>query len=203
MVEGLAHGLGRDFVELDAVDRNLGVLDDFGHVPGDGLALPVRVGGQIDAAGLAGGLFQFGHDLLLALDDLIVGGEAVFFVHAEGLGGQVADMAHGGLNGKGFAEKFFDGLHLGGRLDDDQLFCHGRRAIAIRLPHGKGRGAGNSGGPGPKKRDFRSVQKPFMLAAKHSFSTISDHNGSENLRRRRGRRSRRNLPAAPPEASPL
>ena len=138
--QGLAHGPGRDFVELDAANGRVGVLEELGDVPGDGLSLAVGVRGQIDLAGVGGGLLELGNHLLFAWYDLIVGGEILILVHTEILGRQIPHMSHRGFHGIGIAEEFLDGLYLGRRLDDNKVLSHGRRAIAT--PPGQGKGCG-------------------------------------------------------------
>jgi hypothetical protein len=47
-------------------------------------------------------------------------------------------VADGGLHEKILPEKLADGLHLGGRLNDDQILWHDGSRIPTRRPHGKG-----------------------------------------------------------------
>ena len=91
------------------------------QVPGDGLSLPVRVGGQIDAAALFGRLLQVADHVLLALDGLIVGGKAALDVHAQLALGQVPHMAHGCLYFIARSQVFSNGLGLGRGLYDHQV----------------------------------------------------------------------------------
>ena len=52
-------------------------------MPGNGLALPVRVGGEVDFFAFIGRLLQLGNGLFLALDGLVVGFKVVVLqVHA-------------------------------------------------------------------------------------------------------------------------
>jgi hypothetical protein len=97
VLQGLAHGPRGDLVELDAAYGLALVLDELGHVPGDGLALAVGVRREVDVVGLGRGAGQPLHDLFLAADDAVFGLEGVL-VHAKGLGRQVAHVAHGGLH---------------------------------------------------------------------------------------------------------
>lgn len=55
MFQSFFHRAGSDFVELDAFDIFGLVADNLGDVPGDGLALAVGVGRQIDGVGFGGG----------------------------------------------------------------------------------------------------------------------------------------------------
>ncbi len=59
--------------------------------------------------------------LLIALDDLILHGEAMVGVHRPLLGYQIADMTVGGHHVKIRAQILFDGFGLGRRFDDDQI----------------------------------------------------------------------------------
>ena len=122
--QGVAHRARGDFVELDAADLLVLVLDEFGHMPGDGLPFAVRVGREVDLFGLGGGGFQLGHHFLLAVDDFVHGFEVVVLVNAEIAGGQVAHVADACFHIVLVAEKLLDGLHLGGRLNDDKVFAH-------------------------------------------------------------------------------
>ena len=113
ILKGGLHGARRDFVELDALDILGLILDDLGNVPGNGLTFAVRVRGEENGVRLGGGILKILHDLFLALDDLILGGEVAGLIHADGARRQVADMADAGLHHILAAQKFLDGLHLG------------------------------------------------------------------------------------------
>ena len=95
-------------------------------MPRDGLSLAVRVGSEVDGVHLGGRFAQSLHDLFLALNDFVVRGEIVGFIHADAALGQVPDVAHAGLHQIAGAQKFLDGLHLGGRFDDNETFAHVR-----------------------------------------------------------------------------
>jgi hypothetical protein len=112
--QGLFDRLGRDLVELDALEVGVGPFDDFGHVPGDGLALAVGVRGQVYGIGRLGCGFEFADDLGLAGDDLILRREVVLLVHAEGLGGQIPHVPHGRFHFVTAAQKLLDGFYFGG-----------------------------------------------------------------------------------------
>ncbi len=98
MGEGLLHGLLGDFVEGDAMDglgllfaaaASVGVAAQlFGKVRGDGFAFAVGIGREIDGVGGAGQLFEVGDHLLLAGDDLVLGGEIIVDIDAETLAGR-------------------------------------------------------------------------------------------------------------------
>ncbi len=124
VLQGLMHRAGGDLVELNAADVLVLALDELGHVPANGLPLAIRVRGEVDAIGGLGGLAQPADDVLLALDDLVARFVAVLLVQAHVALGQVAHVAHGGFHGVILAQELADGLHLGGRLNDDEVFWH-------------------------------------------------------------------------------
>ena len=154
-VTPLAHGPldGRpgDLVEDHALDRD-GGGQDLEQVPGDGLALAVLVGGQVDLAGLLDQLLQLGHLGLLLGRDHVERLEAVVHVDAQaaprlvlvggrdlvGSPGQVPDVADGGLDHVVGPEQAGDRLGLGRRFHDDQRLCPGPGAR--RLPRGRALG---------------------------------------------------------------
>ncbi len=113
MFQGILHCAGGDFVELDPLDIPGFILDHLRDVPGNGLALTIRVGREIDRISPGRGLLKIMDDFFLALDGLVARREIVFLIHADFLGGQVADMPHAGLHHVFAAQKFLDGLHLG------------------------------------------------------------------------------------------
>ena len=71
------HGVPGDLLEQHPVHRHLGV-DLVGDVPGDRLALAVRVGGEIDGGGGLGGLLQLGEGLRLSFNGDVLGLEPAF-----------------------------------------------------------------------------------------------------------------------------
>ena len=113
MGDGFPHHLFGNLVEGDPVGLVVGYVQKLLQVPGDGLPLPVRVGGQKDAFTLFRGLFQLVDDLFLALDGLIVRLKIACHVHAQLALGQVPHMAHGGLYLIARAQIFSDGFCLG------------------------------------------------------------------------------------------
>ena len=126
---------GGDLVELDAVDtagcRSPAPVD-FAHVPGYGLALAVGVGGQVDGLGGLHALAQVLDGLALVAGHDVLGREAVLGVDAQGGLGQVADVAHAGLDGEVAPQIFFDGPGLGRRLDYYQVGGAARYRCAAR-----------------------------------------------------------------------
>ena len=93
--DGVVDHLLGDLVEGHPVGLVVRDAQHLLQVPGDGLALPVGVGGEEHFLTLLGGFFQLVNDLFLALDGLVVQFKAVLHVHAQLALGQVAHMAHG------------------------------------------------------------------------------------------------------------
>ena len=125
-------------------------LDLFGDVPGDGLALAIRVGGQKDLGGSFGRSLDLGDDLLLRVDDHVGRPEIVLEVDADGRLGQILDVTHRSLHLETMAQVFLDRAGLGRRFDDDQ----GAAAFARRGPFLL-RGASACSASGGLGRDFR------------------------------------------------
>ena len=109
-----------DAMDLDALQRPAPV-QFLGNVPGDRLALAVRVGRKIEPLGA---LERVG-DILDALVgprvDLPGHGEAFVGFHRSVLGRQVAHVAVAGQYPIVLAEVLVDGLGLGRRFDDDDV----------------------------------------------------------------------------------
>ena len=121
----LLHGIARDLAELDPKDRlaawNTGGLGD---MPGDRLALAIRVGREIDCVSGPDRFLQRRDDLFFAFGYLIHRHEAAVDIHAQVALGQIAHMAHGRFDAIAGAEIFLNRLRLGGRLNDHELVCH-------------------------------------------------------------------------------
>jgi hypothetical protein len=110
-------GLGK-LVEQHPMVAVHGTAQLLGYVKGDGLALPVGVGGQVYILGLARSLLELLDHLFLALDDLVFRIEVLVQVHPQAVGRKIHDMPHRGLDLKILAQVFFYGPRLGGRLYD-------------------------------------------------------------------------------------
>jgi len=133
VVGGALDGLLGDLVEDHPLDRDLG-LERLDEVPRDGLALAVLIRGQVELVGVLEGPLEFGDLLALVGIDDVVGLEVVLDVDAElperpllhvrrhlARGGDVADVADGGLHHPSGAQVSGDRLDLVGGLDDDEL----------------------------------------------------------------------------------
>ena len=133
-----------DLLEQHPMHRHpLGRGDLVGDVPGDRLAFPVGVGGEVDGGRGLGGLLELGQRLGLALDGDVLGLEPVVDVHAQLPGGEIAQVPDRRLHVVAPAQVLPDGLGLGGRLDDDERISHAGHGLGPRLV---GLGLGASGG---------------------------------------------------------
>ena len=125
MAHGVEHGLLGHRVEHHALDRNfvqdLLVVEHLKHVPGNGLALAIGVGGEDQ---LVGSLQSLG-DLVQALGGLGVNVpmhlEVVVGHDRAVLGGQVANMTVGGEHAIARPQILVHGLGLSRRLNDDNV----------------------------------------------------------------------------------
>ncbi|OPZ01303.1 MAG: hypothetical protein BWZ09_02745 [Alphaproteobacteria bacterium ADurb.BinA305] len=118
VLQRVAHGARRDLVELDA--QRVLQAERLLQVPGDRLALPVRVGRQVDAVGLLHGAAQV-LQRLLAVGDLHVGGlEIALDANAEACLRQIAHVAHRGHHLIAGPEEALQALRLRRRLHYDQ-----------------------------------------------------------------------------------
>ena len=90
-------------------------------MPGDSLALAVRVGGEVNLRGVLGLLADAGQDVAPAADGDVFQGEIIVHIHADLRLGQVAHMALRGLDLVALAKEFADGARLGGRFHNNEL----------------------------------------------------------------------------------
>ena len=118
-------GLRGDLVELHAAVGGGIDLENVGKVPGDGLALAVRVGCENDLGRAARLLADAVEDLPSAADGDVARLEIVLHVHADLALGQIAHMAVAGFHFVAPAQELADGLGLRGRLHDDQFIFAG------------------------------------------------------------------------------
>src|SRR4029077_3268127 len=114
-----------------------------GDVPGDRLALAIRVRREVDVLLVLRRLLDLVENLRFALDHVVLGGEILLDVDPELRLRQVHHVADRGLHLVVAAQVLAERLRLGGRLDDDEVLCHagprrGRAAHAAsrlkRLP---------------------------------------------------------------------
>ena len=123
-LNGLQNGGLGDLREHDPFGLLRLEAEGFHQVPTDGLSFAVLIRREPHGVGFLGEGFEFGHHLLGGRADFVLGGEVVVDVHAVVALGKVADVTHGGFDDKVFAEVSFNGLRLGRRLYDDEVFGH-------------------------------------------------------------------------------
>ena len=133
--ERLGHGALGDLVKDHALRAFRLQARRLLHMPGDGLALAVGVGGQIDLLGSLRGLGQFlhhrprafvaGHDVD-RLEVILDIDRKLGFV-------EVAHMPHRGLDGIALAQIAADRARLGRRFDDHQFAAAGAGVGALFL----------------------------------------------------------------------
>ena len=128
--ERLADGGLGDLAEGHAAGLGRGDVGRLGDVPGDGLALAVEVGGEIDHVAAARGAGDVVDALAAVGADDVLGLEVVVDVDAElalaRVLGQVAHVAVGGEDAVVRAQIAFDRPRLGRRFDDHEVLWHGR-----------------------------------------------------------------------------
>ena len=133
MLDGLLDSALGDLVEDDPVDglvaEAVALAQQFGQMPGNGLAFAVRVSGQHQAIRLFQRPLDRLHVAFVALDDLIVHLEAVLGIDRPLFRHEVAHMPIGRHDLEILTEVLLDGLALGGRFDDDEIAGHGYRSI--------------------------------------------------------------------------
>src|SRR5688572_5828639 len=124
----LANRVLRDLVETDPVDvlavERAALLEDLVQVPGDRLALAVRVRCEIEGVRLLHGALDRVHLGAVLLDGLVLHLEVVVGVDRAFLLDEVADVAIGGQHLEIGPEVLLDGFRLGRRLDDDEICAH-------------------------------------------------------------------------------
>ena len=93
--DGLLHHRLGDLVEGHPVGALLRQRQQLLQVPGNGLALPVRVGGQVHMVAALDSPLQLLNDVFFALDGLVAWFKIVFQIYAQLAFGQIPDVAHG------------------------------------------------------------------------------------------------------------
>ena len=118
MFEGRENALLRDLVEHQATDLfSVPAAELFGEVPADCLALPIRVGRDVDLCRLLRFVLEFLQDLLPARKHFVRRLEPFVHVDPQLALGQIADVAHRGDDLVVSSEIFVDGLRLRRRFD--------------------------------------------------------------------------------------
>jgi hypothetical protein len=131
----LAHRVLGDLVEdhalhLLALERTLR-FQELMQVPGDGLALPVRIGGEIEGLGLLERALDGVDVLAIALHHLVLHRKVVLRIDGALLGHQIANVTVRGEDFEVLAEVFLDGFRLGRRLHDNEVVAQSRLARNI------------------------------------------------------------------------
>ena len=88
------------------------VLKDFEQMPGNGLAFPIRVRGQVERIGFSHGLGDNVHVLLIFFDDLVAHGEIVLRIDSALLREQIPHVPVGGQNLVLRTQILLDGLRF-------------------------------------------------------------------------------------------
>ncbi len=147
---GLDRVLG-DGVEGHALDRQVLqhalFTQGFQNVPGDRLALAVRVGGEDELLGPLDRLGNVGNPLRAPVLERPDHAEIGIRVDRAVLGGQVADMPEGGQDLVILAEIFVDRLGLRRRLDDEDFHERLPKSGNRRTPCCQGESDGRPGPP--------------------------------------------------------
>ena len=122
---GAQHGGLRDLGEDHALDRDAvqepTPAELVPHMPGDRLALAVRVGGEVQMVGAPERLADGADVLLGTVGHGPVHGERIVRPHRAVLGQKVAHVAVGGHDRVVGPQVPSDGGRLGGRFDDDDV----------------------------------------------------------------------------------
>ena len=121
LMDGARDHAPGDLVEGDAPGLLLRQLHKLAQMPGDGLSLAVRVGGEIDGVAVLRRVLELVHQGLFSLDLDIMGLEVVLDIHAEGALGQIPQMAHTRLDDIIAPQIFSDRLRFGRRLYDHKI----------------------------------------------------------------------------------
>src|SRR6185312_12461396 len=124
----LADRVARDLIEDHPMDR-LAVelaagLEDLLQVPGDCLALAIRVGGEIERFRLREPAGDALDVACVLLEHLVAHRIATLRIDCPFFRDEIADVAVRGQHLEVLTQVFLDGLRLGGRFDHDQIVSH-------------------------------------------------------------------------------
>src|SRR5207237_1081922 len=133
MFHRILDGTLGDLVENHALEllvlQHLARLEDLRKMPGDGLALTVRVRGEQYRVRMLDGLGDGIHMPLVALYELVLHAEVVVGIDGAGLRHQIADVPVRGEDLEILAEILLERLRLRRRFDDEQMRGHGERGV--------------------------------------------------------------------------
>ena len=93
-------------------------------MPGNGLALTIRVGREQERVGLFQGPGDGIDVLLVAFDDLVIHLETAARVHRAFTGHEVPHVTIGGQHLEVLAQVLLQRFRLGRRFDNNELFAH-------------------------------------------------------------------------------
>ena len=119
------HPFGRDFVEHHALYFLFHILhaalgfQNFGNVPRNRFAFPIRVGGQVNMFRFFGGFHDFVHMFHGFGGNFIFHGEVVVRIDCAVFLDEVAHMAERGKHFEIAAQVFFDGFDFVGGFDNE------------------------------------------------------------------------------------
>ena len=145
MPKGLLDRAFGDFMKGDTAYPIVGKAEGLLQVPGDGLALAVRVGRQIDDVGPGGLALQVAHGFFLGRNDFIGGRVTMRHVQAELSLGKIADMTHTRLDNVLGAQELVDRPGLLGTFDNDQRVASAAACRYLALPGLRAQALGRAG----------------------------------------------------------
>jgi hypothetical protein len=119
MLNGLFDGAGGQFVKQHTVKPPAFFLEHFGRMPGNGFAFAIRVGGQVDFSGVAGGGLKVFDHFLFAGDGAIFRLEAILDIDAHLFFRQVPDVTDRCGDVVLVTDHLGQCFDLGGRFDND------------------------------------------------------------------------------------
>ena len=175
MLDRFADRILGDLVEHHAV-RGLALelaafLEDLVQVPGDRLALAVRVGRQHQRRRFLQRLGDGGDVLLVALDQPVLHREVVVGIDRAFLRHQVAHVPVGGEHFVVLAQVLLDRARLGGRFDDDQVLGHGCcSSFTSRFPKRKTADRPRVLPAAVTERSMRHLHRQFMHHVFHALA---------------------------------
>ena len=124
MAEGISKCLLGDLMENYPLQLHIIQLRSLNQMPGDGLTLTIRVGGEIYGRGLLGRLPYLLHHRPLLLGNYVLGGETFFHIHSQSAPGQITNMSNASLDTIAVSQHPAHRFCLGRRLDNDQTLAH-------------------------------------------------------------------------------
>ena len=177
MLEGLGDRRRGDLMEGHAAQLRRGNPDDLRDVPGDRLALAVKVAREPDPVGRLRVLAELPDVLLRVRRDDVVRSERLK-IDAQLRLRQVPDVAVGGLDGVARTEHPGERAGLRRALDDDQIAAHGAHRTVVVFGRSRPRSR-RPAGPLGRCRLFRRFPDPSGLRR----GRLRDRSGFRRYRR--------------------